>query len=151
MSNNVRGGGGIFSEQGRDGHVDDALNNATGVENAVSDLKEGMRERTTMSGVRLLSDCGYCNLQWAGIIKWIEIHNWFLGIPVPGTKATQGGVATAFRCRSCQQATKFVIPWNDITRWVGEGVNIGALPKNIYAAREEVMRRRAAAAQQQRR
>jgi len=139
---------GIFSES--HGKLNDMLQNATGFDH-VDDVKEGTRETVTRSGVMMLSDCNYCGLQWRGVVKWPEIAGFFTGQQVPGTRATQEGVASAFGCRKCSNVNKFILPWEDVDRYVARGVNMGALPKNIYQVREQVMRQRAAAAAAQRR
>jgi len=133
---------GIFSEQ--KGVLDDAFQNATGVEHATGDLKEGIRENVEMGGVRLMSDCNYCGLQWRGIVKWPEIAGFFTGQQVPGTQAIRPGVASAFGCRKCNSVNKFLMPWADINRYVAMGVEMGALPRDIYKVREQIMAQRAA-------
>lgn len=133
----------IFSESR--GVIDDAFQNAEEID-AHRGPREDVKDGIAQGGVLLISDCPYCGLQWRGVIKWPEVMNWFLGRAVPGTQATQKGIALAFGCRKCSRTSPLVVSWDDLDRYVSRGVKMRTLPPDIYAARDAVLRERAAQA-----
>lgn len=131
----------IFSEDR--GIVDDAFQNATDVEEAKTGVREDVKEGMARDGILIMTDCPYCGLQWRGIIKWPETMGFFLGQAVPNTQATPSGVALAFGCKKCSRISPMTLSWDDVERYVARGVKIGALPQDIYRAREQIRAQRA--------
>lgn len=139
-------GKGIFSEER--GSIDDVLKNATDVEEQrIEGIHEAVDEAVHPGGVLMTSDCSYCGIQWKGVVKWPEIAGFFLGHKVPNTNASQKGVAMLFGCKKCSHVSPMTITWDDVDRYVGRGVKMGALPNDIYRAREQIMTERARMAQ----
>lgn len=133
----------IFSED--KGIVDDAFQNAAGVDEARTGVREDVRDVVVQGGVLLTADCPYCGIQWRGIIKWPEICGFFLGQQVPNTQATQGGISLVFGCRKCGRASPMTMTWDNLDQYVAKGVKMKTLPPTIYKAREQEIAKRAAA------
>jgi hypothetical protein len=139
----------IFSEDR--GIVDDAFQNATDIDDAKTGVREDVKETIVNGGILLMADCPYCGLQWRGIIKWPEIMGFMLGRPVLNTQATPKGVGMVFGCKKCGRISPVTMTWDDVERYCAKGVKMGALPSDIYRARDQILAERAKQRQQQRR
>lgn len=113
--------------------VRDGVSAIEGGERVQVDDSEKVEEQIIRRGVLLSSNCLYCGKQWKGLVDWSEIACFYLGQPVPQTKAFRQGVAWPSPCR-CGKASPLIIGWDDVARWVDTGVQTKCLTPNIYAA-----------------
>lgn len=95
------------------------------------DAQDEVHDATIKQGKLLRSNCTHCGRQVKQLVQWSEVAGWFVGQPIPNTKATQQGVLMLVGC-PCGKLSRMVTKWNEVKDYVEEGVQCGALPPTIF-------------------
>lgn len=92
--------------------------------------EEDVLDRCTKQGQLMLANCQHCGRQWKGIVTWSEISMFFTGDVVQGTRTGANGVTIGCGC-GCGKMFPMQLDWDEIRKYVDNGIRIGALRPEI--------------------
>lgn len=90
-------------------------------------------DKTVKAGQLITANCRHCGRQIKSVVTWSETSQFYVGIPVAGTRTTREGVDVGLGC-ACGKMTPLRIKWDEIRQWVDTGIRIGALLPQIKRA-----------------
>ena len=95
-----------------------------------------VEDAATRRGMVMTGNCKHCGRQWKAISPWGEVAMMYCGqipnVQPPPWKATRQGILVPMGC-ACGKSSPLLLDWDEIRRWVNDGVRSASLDPAILS------------------